>query len=201
MPRESVVWQFWYACGRETVRCSYCRGAEQLKHAPKCKKHTLKCAYVPREVKEELLGEVRPRIVVEGQDAQIVDISDIEVIEVNQQLGAVNPQASAVNPQASAVNPLPLRGAAGKNRVSDYVVKLPKQSVEPMQVAFAKAIYSSGASFLLSENYYLAEFMKRMGIEKNSLGRYTRTRGSEVAWAGRRMGRATRRPLRLQAHP
>ncbi len=63
MPRTYTdpIWLHWtHKSGngkKERVQCNYCKSNTQLKNAPKCKQHTIKCNKTPPNVKRVFITE------------------------------------------------------------------------------------------------------------------------------------------------
>ena len=72
--REDKIWKHWdpidpsnrhhtalikqFDKKKKYVKCSYCKGHAQIKNAPKCKVHTIKCHAAPVEVRSEFKLEI-----------------------------------------------------------------------------------------------------------------------------------------------
>ena len=157
MPRlNDKVWLHWKEGLNQKMHCIYCNN-QQLKHAGKCKKHTITCKKAPKEVKKVISG---------GSEA----VENEVFLSSSEDDGPSTPSSSkSVSPKASTS-----AEKSGGNqdltpkrpkqpRIDQHVFSVSRAQHQNLALLWTKSLITANIPFEFCNNKQLRDFFEALG--------------------------------------
>lgn len=157
MPRLiDKVWLHWKEGQNNKMECVYCHN-QQLKHATKCKNHTLNCKKVPKDIKKSIIS-----------DKSEVSETEIYISSVEEDEPALPSTSKAIGPKTSATSKSnsqdePSPKGPKQPRIDAHFFAVSKTQHQKLSSLWTKALITGNIPFEFCNNKQLREFFEALG--------------------------------------